>query len=164
MRRRTPRVHVRPCLDAASHAPCTRAHMTWCSVTRPRHLCAHAVVQRHTSACPASPFLARTVLYPFVTKSKIVRSLTSAAVGGTGVLDSTSDLYRCGSGACSSCRGHSGCVHASGNINRKNRCSRNFQPVAASHLSTSRDVTSGLTARIRRSCHERSEERRVGKE
>jgi hypothetical protein len=33
------------------------------------------------------------------------------------------------------------------------RC-RNFQPVAASHLSTSRDVPSGLTARMRRLCHE----------
>src|ERR1043165_7504720 len=109
MQRRTPRVHVRTRRDAASHAPCTRAPMPRCSVTCSVHTCAHAVMQRHTlhahvrtcrGAASHLGNVPRCSLtsrqdgpIPFATKSKIVRSSTSAAVGGTGVLDSTSDLY-----------------------------------------------------------------------
>jgi hypothetical protein len=65
--------------------------MPWCSVTPRVRTCAPAVV--HGGALDIS----RHPAYKRGHKSRIVTISGLAAVGGTGVLDSTSVLYRCGS-------------------------------------------------------------------
>src|SRR5436853_3753477 len=93
-------------------------------------------------------------IYLHVHKAELASAL--AAVGGTDVLDSTPKSVPVRELSLLLLpRALGVCTHLGVDINRKNRrLAELFQPVAASHLSMSRDATTGLNARVGGSCHE----------
>src|ERR1019366_5502133 len=126
--------------------------------------CCHlgAQVRARTAAAlqpalsPAVPLTSRlNRLISLATKSKIVRPPALAAVGVTGVLDST----KCPVPARELSllllpRAPAVCTHRGQTSTGRIGAWPGLPAGGRSHLSTSRDVTSGLTARRRRLCHE----------
>ena len=99
-RNATPPVrHVRTPRVAALHPRCARAHTPCRNATPSVRTRTPDAPQRDTPGANPHRPLTNGLNRPIsiVAKSKIVRFSTLAAVGGMGVLDSTSVLYRCGS-------------------------------------------------------------------
>jgi hypothetical protein len=175
----TPRVSVRHGRGALRHVPCVHAPRPRSNAPRPVCPCAKAVVQcttprvsmrqgrgaMHHALCVHAPRPWRNAPRRACPCAQAARTVTFLAVDGT---SRRADAYLCHevenlktSGFCgfhrtdvldsTSCfRAARGCAHTRKHQPEGSACGRDFQPVAASRLSTSRDVTAGLIADIRR--------------